>query len=149
MHPKSEDLTTFQTQYSMFKHHIMHFSLTNRPSTFQCFVNDTFMDYLDVFLTTFMDDLLIYSTNILEHKIHIKKVLEQLQEASLQASLEKCEFSVEWTKYLGFIVSMDGIEVDPKKTSIIQDWAWPTSIKGVQSFLGFCNFYNHFICRYS
>ena len=54
----------------------MPFGLTNGPSTFQCFVNDTFMDYLDVFLTAFMDNLLIYSTNVLEHKIHIKKVLE-------------------------------------------------------------------------
>ena len=72
----------------------MLFSLTNSLSTFQQFVNDTFMDYLDVFLTTFMDDLLIYSSDLLEHEVHVKKVLKQLHEAGLQASLEKCEFSV-------------------------------------------------------
>ena len=76
MHPESEDLTTFRTWYSMFKYCVMPFGLTNGPSTFQRFVNDTFMDYLDVFLTAFMDDLLIYSTDALEHEIHVKKVLE-------------------------------------------------------------------------
>ena len=76
MTPKSEDLTTFHTQYSMFKYQVMPFSLTNSLSTFQQFMNDTFMDYLDVFLTAFMDDLLIYSSDLLEHEVHIKKVLE-------------------------------------------------------------------------
>ena len=136
-----EDLTTFQTHYGMFKYRVMPFGLTNGPSTFQQFVNNMFMDYLDVFLTAYMDDLLIYSTNTLEHEVQVKKVLERLHKASLQASLEKCEFGVEWMKYLGFIVSTEGIVVDPEKTSVICDWNWPTMVKGVQSFLGFCNFY--------
>ena len=144
-----EDLTTFWTCYSMFKYRVMPFGLTNGPSTFQQFVNNMFMDYLDVFLTAYMDDLLIYSTNTLEHEVQVKKVLERLHKASLQASLEKCEFGVEWMKYLGFIVSTEGIVVDPEKTSVICDWNWPTMVKGVQSFLGFCNFYQHFIKGYS
>ena len=67
----------------------MPFGLTNGPSVFQQFVNDTFMDYLDVFMTAFIDDLLIYSDNEIEHEAHVKKVLERLREAGLQGSIEK------------------------------------------------------------
>ncbi|ODM14959.1 hypothetical protein SI65_09711 [Aspergillus cristatus] len=95
---------------------------------FQCFINDTLMDYLDEFVTAFVDDLLIYSKNAVEHELHVKKVLEQLRAAGLQASIKKCEFHVTQTKYLGFILTTDGIEVDPEKTAVIQNWAVPTTV---------------------
>jgi hypothetical protein len=78
-------------------------------------VNDTFMDYLDDFLTAFIDNLLIYSDNEVKHKEHVQKVLEQLCQAGLQALIKKYEFHVKQTKYLGFIVTTEGIEVDPEK----------------------------------
>jgi transposase InsO family protein len=149
MHPDSEDLTTFRTRYGSYKYKVMPFGLTNGPATFQHFMNDTFMDYLDDFLTIFIDDLLIYSNNELEHEEHVKKVLTRLREAGLQASIKKCDFHVTRTKYLGFIISTEGIEVDPEKTAVIRDWEQPTTVKGIQSFLGFCNFYRKFIPEYS
>ena len=102
-------------------------------------------DYLDDFYTTYLDNILIYSDNELEHKHHVKKVLERLRNAGLQIDLKKCEFHVTRTKYLGFIISTDGIEVDPDKISVVRNWKPPTTVKGVQSFLGFCNFYRRFI----
>jgi hypothetical protein len=68
-------------------------------------------------------------------------VIERLQAAGLQADIKKCEFSVQRTKYLGFIISTDGIQVDPDKIRVIADWKHPRTVRGVQSFLGFCNFY--------
>jgi reverse transcriptase-like protein len=149
MSPESEDLTTFRTRYGAYKYRVMPFGLTNGPANFQRFINDTFIDYLDDFLTAFIDDLLIYSNNELEHEEHVKRVLTRLREAGLQASINKCEFHVKRTKYLGFIVTTEGIEVDPEKTAVIQNWKKPSTVKGVQSFLGFCNFYRRFIKDYS
>jgi hypothetical protein len=76
MHLDSEDMTTFRTRYGSYKYKVMPLGLTNGPATFQCYVNNTFMDYLDDFLTAFVDDLLIYSNNEVKHKEHVWKVLE-------------------------------------------------------------------------
>lgn len=149
MDPDSEDLTTFRTRYGAYKYKVVPFGITNGPAVFQRFVNSTFFDYLDKFLTAFVDDLLIYSRNMEEHQEHVRLVLERLRNAGLQASISKCEFHVTRTKYLGFIITTEGVEVDPEKVSVIQNWAIPTTVRGVQSFLGFCNFYRRFIKNYS
>jgi hypothetical protein len=107
------------------------------------------MDCLDKFLIAFVDDLLIYSENELEHQAHVKFVLERLRKAGLQAAIHKCEFHVKTTRYLGFIITLEGIKVDPAKIDIILKWMTPRTVRGVQLFLGFCNFYRKFIQEYS
>jgi len=84
-------------------------------------MNDVLFDYLDDFVTAYLDDILIYSEDPLEHEMHVKKVLQRLQDAGLQADIKKCEFGVKRTKYLGFIILTDSIEVDPEKVSVVQD----------------------------
>ena len=149
MHPDSEEYTTFRTRYGSYKYRVMPFGLTNGPATFQRLMNDIFMDMLDDFVTVFLDDILIFSESTAEHELHVKRVLQRLQEAGLQASLKKCEFSVTKTKFLGFIISTEGIATDPEKVAVVLSWERPTTVKGVQSFLGFCNFYRRFIHGYS
>ena len=148
MDPESEELTTFRTRYGSYKCKVMPFGLTNGPATYQRFMNDVLFDYLDDFCTAYLDDILIYSENELDHQEHVRKVLLRLREAGLQADIRKSEFSVTRTKYLGFYVSTDGIAVDPEKTETIRNWERPTTVRGVQSFLGFCNFYRKFILNY-
>jgi hypothetical protein len=82
-------------------------------------MNDVLFDYLDDFCTAYLDDILIYSNNELEHEEHVHKVLERLRKAGLQADIKKLEFSVKRTKYLGFIISTDSIEADLEKTAVI------------------------------
>lgn len=150
--PDSGDLATFQTCYRTYKYHILPFGLTNGPAAFQHFINETLMGYLDEFMTAFVDNLLIYSKDAVEHEmieIHVKMVLEWLCTTGLQVSIKKCEFHVTRTKYLGFILTTDGIEVNSEKTTVISNWAVLTTVWGVQSFLGFCNFYQWFIKDYS
>ena len=96
---------------------------------------------MDDFCTAYIDNILIYSDDPLKHEAHVKKVLQRLREAGLQADIKKSEFSVTETKFLGFIIGTDGIAMDTDKLAAIRDWEPPTFVKGVQSFLGFYNFY--------
>lgn len=84
----------------------------------------------------------------MEHQTHVEKVLQRLQSAGLHIDLKKCEWNVESTKYLGFVITTSGIRADPDKLSIIHDWQYPKTVKGVQSYLSFCNFYRRFIRDY-
>ena len=72
-------------------------------------------------LFDYLDDILIYSDNKLEHKHHIKKVLNRLRDTGLQIDLKKCEFYVTRTKYLGFIISTDSIKVDLDKILVVKN----------------------------
>lgn len=148
LEPDAIDLTTFRTRYGAYKYKVLPFGLTNGPATFQRFINEILMGYLDQFASAYIDDILIYSDNLDEHKIHVKKILAKLREAGLQADIDKCEFHVENTKYLGFIVGTDGLKFDPQKIEAVEDWKTPESVRGVQSFLGFCNFYRRFVKDY-
>ena len=148
MDPASEELTTFRTRYGAYKCKVLPFGLTNGPATFQRYMNDVLFDYLDDFCTAYLDDILIYSTDPLEHQLHVQKVLQRLRDAGLQVDLKKCEFDVTETRYLGFIVSSSGIKVDPAKIEVVAEWGTPHTVRGVQSFLGFCNFYRRFIRDY-
>lgn len=148
MDPASEELTTFRTRYGTFKCKVLPFGLTNGPATYQRYMNGILMEYLDDFCTAYLDDILIYSNDEMEHELHVKQVLQRLRDAGLQVDIKKTEFHVTRTKYLGFIVSTKGIEVDPEKVSAIVNWKSPNSVRGVQSFLGFCNFYRRFIKDY-
>ena len=88
-------------------------------------------EYLDIFYIIYLNDILIYSEDPLEHETYVKLVLERLRAAGLQADIKKCEFSVTETKYLGFIVGVGGLKVNPEKVAVIRNWLPPRSIKGV------------------
>src|SRR5712664_877707 len=123
--------------------------LTNAPAAFQWFMNDIFADMIDVIVIIYLDDILIYSDNITEHKAHVREVLRRLRANRLFAHADKCEFHVTSCKYLGYMLSPKGLTMAPYKVQIIQVWPEPRKVKDVKSFLGFANFYCHFIYGYS
>ncbi len=119
MDPDSKDLTIFCTQYRTYKCKVVPFGLTNRLATYQRYMNNVLFDYLDNFCTAYLDNILIYSEDKLEHKIYVKKVLEHLWKAGLQVDIKKSKFSVKKTKYLGFIISTNSIQVDLEKVKVV------------------------------
>src|SRR5258705_3725182 len=141
--------TAFRSRYGLFEFLVMPFGLTNAPAIAQRFMNDTLREFLDQFCVIYIDDILIYSKTKKEHQEHVRRVLAKLKEAGLYAKVEKCEFNVEKTSFLGFIISAEGIEMDPAKVEAVLNWETPGSVKDVQCFLGFANFYRRFIHKYS
>lgn len=93
-----EWLTAFRTRWGLFEWLVMPFGLANAPASWQGYINDLMHDYLYVFLTIYVDDLLIFSDNIKDHKLHVQKVLGRLSEAGLQLDIDKCEFEVHTVK---------------------------------------------------
>jgi hypothetical protein len=141
--------TAFRTRYGAFEYLVMPFGLTNAPSVFQRFMNDIFHDMVDICVIVYLDDILIFSDNEEQHIHQVSEVLRRLEKNDLHLKPEKCEFHTKTVEYLGFIISPDGITMDPRKVKTIQDWPVPTCVKEVQSFLGFANFYRRFIDNYS
>jgi transposase InsO family protein len=141
--------TAFCTRYGLYEYLVMPFGLTNAPATFQAHINNVLREHLDEFVTVYLDDILIYSETLEEHEKHVKIVLELLKKARLPVDLQKSEFSVQETEFLGYIVSKDGLRMSQEKIKTILEWPPATSVKEVQSFLGFANFYRKFIKGYS
>ena len=142
--------TAFRTRYGYYKYTVMPFSLTNAPATFQSLINTILRQYLDIFVTAYIDDVLVYTNGTLEeHRQHVKKILHALQEAGMRLHFDKSVFHVKEVEYLGLILTMEGICMDDTKITAVQDWPTPKNLNEVQSFLGFANFYQQFIKKYS
>jgi len=141
--------TAFRTRYGSFEFLVMPMGLTNAPATFQQFMNEIFRDMTDRFVVIYLDDILIYSDNLEEHKSHVRQVLARLREHDLHVKPEKSRFHATTIEFLGFIISPEGISMDPAKTKAVSNWPAPSTLKELQSFLGFANFYRRFIARFS
>ena len=147
--PGDEWKTAFRTRYGHFEYTVMPFGLTNAPAVFQHMANDIFRDLLDICLIIYLDDLLIYSKTQEEHDSHVLLVLKRLRENGLYAKLEKCSFDCKQVEFLGYVISSKGISMDPAKVKAVLEWQTPRSLRDVQCFLGFANFYRKFIQDYS
>ena len=143
--------TAFRTRYGLYEWLVTPFGLTGAPASFQRYVNWVLREYLDEFVSAYIDDILIFSNGTLEdHRKKVKLVLQRLQQAGLQLDIDKCEFEAQTVKYLGFIITAgEGVQMDPTKVEAITNWEAPTSVKAVRSFLGFANFYRRFIKGFS
>jgi hypothetical protein len=104
---------------------------------------------LDITCVVYLDDILIFSRTQDEHDAHVRQVLDRLSAAGLYINPDKCAFDRVQVEFLGFLVGVDGIQMDPKKLSTILDWQPPTCVKEIQQWLGFTNFYRRFIKNYA
>jgi len=141
--------TAFRTRYGLYEFQVMPFGLTNAPSTFQDMMNHVLSDILDVGVLAYMDDILVYAKTEEEHDRLVREVLERLQHNGLAISPEKCVWKAEEVEFLGYVIGRDGIRMSQDKVEAVLSWQQPTSLTETQSFLGFANFYRHFIRDYS
>ncbi|WVZ95870.1 hypothetical protein U9M48_041579 [Paspalum notatum var. saurae] len=144
---REEDIqkTAFVTRYGQYEFTVMPFGLTNAPAYFMNLMNKVFMDGLDKYIVVFIDDILIYSKDAVEHEQHLRVVLEKLRSHQLYAKYGKCEFWLEKVAFLGHIVTAKGVAVDPEKVRAVSEWQQPTNVTEVRSFLGLAGYYRRFI----
>jgi hypothetical protein len=108
-------------------------------------------EYLDKFISVYIDDVLIYIDETLnDHQEKVKLVLSKLSETGFQLDVDKCEFEQKRIKYLGYVVDVDkGISVDQEKVEAIRRWQQLTFVRGIKEFIKFINYYRDFIPSFS
>jgi hypothetical protein len=97
----------------------MPFGLTNAPATFQAYINNVLRKYLDVFVVVYLDDILVYSKTYDDHVRDVRKVLQALVDAKMKIKPKKTEFHKIEVKFLGYIISREGLKMDQKKIEAV------------------------------
>ncbi|KAL0184106.1 hypothetical protein M9458_019802, partial [Cirrhinus mrigala] len=141
--------TAFSTTTGHYEYQVMPFGLVSSPSVFQAFINDVFRDMLGKWVIVYMDNIRVFSDSMETHVKYVRAVLQRLITHRLYAKAEKCEFHQTLTTFLGYVVGPEGVAMDDRKVHVALNWPQPTTIKELQRFLGFANFYRHFIRDFS
>jgi len=144
-----EHKAAFRCKYGQFEPRVVQFGLRNAPAAFMRFVNSIFRDLIGVYLEVYLDDIIIYSSSLEEHRNQLVEVFRRLKSNELQVSLEKCTFMVKELVYLGYRVSTEGVSMVGEKIQAIKDFGIPRNVTEVRSFLGMANYYRKFIRDFS
>ena len=149
IHPDDQHITAFRTRYGLYEFTVLPFGLTGAPPAFMELMNNILKPYLDKFVVVYLDDCCVFSKTAEEHVEHVQIVLDALHQAGLKIKAAKCDFARNSCAFLGFVVTHEGLRVDPKKIEAVATWQPPSDLHGVRSFLGFCNFYRRFVPNFA
>ena len=120
--------TAFRTRYGHYEFLVMPFGLTNASALFMDLMNRVFQSYLDRFVIVFIDDILVYLGSSKEHSEHLRIVLQTLRERRLYVKLSKCQFWLDRVAFLGHVISVEGVSVDPQKIEVVVNWKPPKNV---------------------
>ena len=104
---------------------------------------------LEHYACVYMDDIIVFSTDVASHLRHLRTVLTRMRQRQLAVKRKKCEFMRARLTFLGHVVSAGGVAPDPTKVEAIAKLAAPTDVSKLRSFLGCCNFYERFVSGYA
>ncbi|XP_044158409.1 uncharacterized protein LOC122944239, partial [Bufo gargarizans] len=149
MAPADREKTAFTTPMGLFEFNCMPFGLCNAPGTFQrlmerCLGHKNFETVL-----LYLDDVIVYSKTYEDHLKHLAEVFEILVKYGLKVKPSKCHLLKPAVKYLGHVVSGEGVQPDPDKLAAVRNWPVPTTVKEVRGFLGFAGYYRRFIPHFA
>jgi len=143
MAESSKKYTAFRTKKGLYEYNVLPFGLKNSPATYQRIMNEV-LQGLQEFCLVYQDDIIIFSSSFKDHLKHVSLVLDRFKLANITLKKDKCIFGAQEVKYLGHIISSEGIKVNPDKVKVIQNFESPSTRKKLKQFLGILNFYHHF-----
>jgi hypothetical protein len=124
----------------------MFFGLMNSPPRFQRMMDERFKEAIATGkVRIYVDNFIIFSETLEEHKYLMRMVLQLAREAGLMFKPQKCEFEKDQMEYLGVIIELGKVEMDAKKVNQVKDWPVPHRKKDLQSFIGLANYYHWFV----
>jgi hypothetical protein len=155
MHPDDVEKTSMVTPFGSFQWRVLVMGLRNSPSTFQrilqgyleCRLPDG--TSLSDFVTVFIDDVLCFSKSIEEHKVHLEILLNRLREVNIIMKGSKAQLFRKKVKFLGHILSGEGISPQHSKCEAVKQWPVPKTVQHVRQFLGLVGFYKRYIPHYA
>ncbi|CAK1590402.1 unnamed protein product [Parnassius mnemosyne] len=140
---ESQPVTCINTHRGLFNYTRLVFGLSSAPSIFQRAMETT-LSGLDGVLCL-LDDILVTDQTPGGHLKKLNIVLQRLQDAGLTVQKDKCDFFKNEVKYLGYIITKNGLQKDPEKVKAIADAPIPSDVNTLQSFLGLVNYYRNFV----
>ena len=149
MAPEDKEKTAFTTMYGNYNFRVMPFGLCNAPATFQREMNKIFFELIGECVFIYIDDIVIFSKDINEHILHLRRVFKILKDNGLKINLEKCSFFKKEVSLLGHKLSTDGISPIPEKVKTIVNWLPPKNTTQLKSFLGAIGYYRKFIKNFA
>ena len=147
--PESRPPLAFSVNNMLFQPCTLPFGMKTSPSYFQKAMDDIYQPYLRQFIHNYMDDGLCFSDSFEDHLDHIRKLFKLYEKYNIQLNPMKCVWGERTVKYLGQILSPDGIKPDPKKINGIRDIRSPKTIAQLRRFLGMINYHSKFIENYA
>ena len=141
--------TAFRTRYGYYEFMVMPFGLTNALTAFMDLLNRVCRPMLDRSVIVFIDDILVYSRSREQYEEHLREILGVLRSERLYAKFSKCDFWLREVQFLGHLINLNGILVDPAKIEAVMRWEVPRSPTEIRSFLGLADYYWRFIRDFS
>ena len=145
MNERDAPRTAFSTEQGHFEFKRMPFGLKNAPATFQRLMDNVLKGLQEDICLVYLDDIVIYSNSLEEHLLKLTKVFDRLVEANFKLKLEKCQFLKKELKYLGHLITGDGVKPNPDKIDAIRRYPIPQTKREIKSFLGLLGYYRKFI----
>jgi Reverse transcriptase (RNA-dependent DNA polymerase)/RNase H-like domain found in reverse transcriptase/Integrase zinc binding domain/Chromo (CHRromatin Organisation MOdifier) domain/Retroviral aspartyl protease len=151
MRINSDDIpkTAFNCRYGHYEYTVMPFGLCNAPASFCQLMNNILHPLIDKSVISYIDDILIYSNSLEEHKIHVREVMQLLRQHQLYAKESKCELFKDEIRFLGHVISAKGVSMEDDKVHSVINWPAPKNVAEVRQFLGLSGFYRKFIANFS
>lgn len=146
---EAQDKAAFVTRGGLWRWKVLPFGLTSAPATFERLMEQVLKGLQWKTLLLYLDDVIIFSRDFESHMDRLAVVLDRFRSANLKLKPSKCELLRREVRYLGHVVSEEGIATDPDKVVAVKEWKQPTCVQEVRAFLGFVGYYRRFFQNFA